>query len=477
MGVNFAEGGRAFSNPDRSFANLDPGLIASLVTATADFALLIDREGVVTDIAMRQDVCPPDVYRNWIDRPFVDIVTSESRLKAKRLLGDIDRQNETRREINHAIPGAPDLPVSYTILPLERDRGCVALGRDLRSVSDLQQRLISAQLSYEHEAERLRTVEAQYRILFETGAAWHLVVDPATRTLVEANAAARNGLGAANPKGMSVETLFAKTSLEDFDRMIAGAYSSGQTVQGMLRWRASEGDAAPVAVRFFRHLGQSRLSLQIGTALPATAASQARDAENLLGELVCASPDAMVVLDDAMRVRTANQSYLDLVQAPDLAQIIDQDQSDRIGHRGVEMRVLRNAIDNQGTVRSLSTTMRPDHGMPVPIEIGGSAFETEDGRHYGLVIRRSERGALPQAGQAAPEMRPANDMVGLIGQMPLREIVRDTTDIIERLCIEAALELTGDNRASAAELLGLSRQALYTKLRRFGIIGEAGEAR
>ena len=31
------------------------------------------------------------------------------------------------------------------------------------------------------------------------------------------------------------------------------------------------------------------------------------------------------------------------------------------------------------------------------------------------------------------------------------------------------LELTGDNRASAAEMLGLSRQSLYSKLRRFGL--------
>ena len=35
--------------------------------------------------------------------------------------------------------------------------------------------------------------------------------------------------------------------------------------------------------------------------------------------------------------------------------------------------------------------------------------------------------------------------------------------------IEAALKLTQDNRAAAAELLGLSRQSLYTKLRRFDI--------
>ena len=41
--------------------------------------------------------------------------------------------------------------------------------------------------------------------------------------------------------------------------------------------------------------------------------------------------------------------------------------------------------------------------------------------------------------------------------------------MIERLCIEAALELTGDNRASAAEVLGLSRQSLYSKLHRHGL--------
>ena len=40
--------------------------------------------------------------------------------------------------------------------------------------------------------------------------------------------------------------------------------------------------------------------------------------------------------------------------------------------------------------------------------------------------------------------------------------------------IEAALALTRDNRASAAEMLGLSRQSLYVKLRRYGIQDPAG---
>jgi DNA-binding NtrC family response regulator len=63
----------------------------------------------------------------------------------------------------------------------------------------------------------------------------------------------------------------------------------------------------------------------------------------------------------------------------------------------------------------------------------------------------------------------------LIGRVPLRDLVREATDVIEKLSIEAALELTGDNRASAAEMLGLSRQSLYVKLRRFGLAEHAAE--
>ena len=64
-------------------------------------------------------------------------------------------------------------------------------------------------------------------------------------------------------------------------------------------------------------------------------------------------------------------------------------------------------------------------------------------------------------------------MKELIGRVSLKEMVRESTDMIEKLCIEAALDLTGDNRASAAEMLGLSRQSLYVKLRRYGMADDS----
>ena len=65
--------------------------------------------------------------------------------------------------------------------------------------------------------------------------------------------------------------------------------------------------------------------------------------------------------------------------------------------------------------------------------------------------------------------------INLFSSFYFTEIVRESTDLIERLCIEAALQYTSDNRASAAEILGLSRQSLYSKLHRHGLGNLPGE--
>jgi DNA-binding NtrC family response regulator len=56
-----------------------------------------------------------------------------------------------------------------------------------------------------------------------------------------------------------------------------------------------------------------------------------------------------------------------------------------------------------------------------------------------------------------------------IGKTPLRKLVDETTSVVERHHIKAALDLTNGNRTAAAEILGLSRQSLYAKLNRYGL--------
>jgi len=65
------------------------------------------------------------------------------------------------------------------------------------------------------------------------------------------------------------------------------------------------------------------------------------------------------------------------------------------------------------------------------------------------------------------EMR---SVIELIGNQTLKDIVAKTTDVVEKMCIETAVELTSNNRVAAAEMLGLSRQSLYVKLRKYDLL-------
>jgi DNA-binding NtrC family response regulator len=88
---------------------------------------------------------------------------------------------------------------------------------------------------------------------------------------------------------------------------------------------------------------------------------------------------------------------------------------------------------------------------------------------FGFALHPISRQKAAQGKQVHGLLRSVDEFTKLVGKVPLKELVRESTDIIERLCIEAALQINGDNRAGAAEMLGLSRQSLYVKLHRYGI--------
>jgi transcriptional regulator PpsR len=121
-------------------------------------------------------------------------------------------------------------------------------------------------------------------------------------------------------------------------------------------------------------------------------------------------------------------------------------------------------------VRLFATTLRSGLGAETEVEISAVSVPEGDAPCLAFSIRSVGRRLAPLAARVGRELpRSVDQLTELIGRVPLKDIVRETADVIERLCIEAALKLTGDNRASAAEMLGLSRQSLYVKLHRYGM--------
>lgn len=109
---------------------------------------------------------------------------------------------------------------------------------------------------------------------------------------------------------------------------------------------------------------------------------------------------------------------------------------------------------NHPSLRGVDVSM-----MYSTIRLGG-----DDGRNVAVGRRLGT-----QSRTARDLPRSVDQVTELIGPISLKQLVREATDVIELRCIEAALELTGDNRASAAEMLGLSRQSFYVKMRRHGL--------
>ena len=187
-----------FDSPESFLAGLDARTTASLISAAADIALIIDEHGVIQDMAFGSDELKHG-HVGWLGQPWLDTVTVESRPKVEEMLKEATGQGSAKwRHINHPGIDRVDLALLYTIVPLSREAGAhrsVAFGRDLRAQVALQQRLVSAQLSMERDYWRLRHVETRYRLLFQVAAEAVLILDATTEKLEEANPAAFKLLG------------------------------------------------------------------------------------------------------------------------------------------------------------------------------------------------------------------------------------------------------------------------------------------
>jgi len=179
-----------------------------------------------------------------------------------------------------------------------------------------------------------------------------------------------------------------------------------------------------------------------------------------------------------MRILRANAAFVELVDAASEEQLGGHSLTRFLGRPGIDLDLIAGQMEKDGVARNVTSVVRNLSGTAEePVEISAVATGDDkqgDARHFGFVIRPVGRRLREVAGAGEDLPRSVEELTDLVGRMPLKDIVRESTDLIERLCIEAALLYTSDNRASAAEILGLSRQSLYSKLNRYGL-GKQGE--
>ena len=469
---------KQFAAPGKSLAGLDADAAASVITAASDVALILDREGVIRDVAFGSEELSREDYGRWLGQRWADTVTLESRPKIEALLQDAAAKVTPRwRQVNHPSARGADVPVVYSAIQIGDQGRVVAMGRDLRSVAALQQRLVEAQQSMERDYWKLRHVETRYRLLFQMASEAVLIVDAATLKVLEANPAAISLLGANERRmvGRPFFDAFDAASVQPLETLLSGVRVAGRADD--VRARLAEGRREfLVSASLFRHENASLFLVRL-SPLPAdsrqTVPSRSRDA--LLSQAVDNGPDAVVVTAPDGRIVAANPAFVELAQLTTEEQARGESLERWLGRPGVDLNVMIANLRQHGTVRLFATSLRGEQGTTADVEISAAAVPGGDPPSFAFTLRDVGR-RLPADARAGRDLpRSVEQLTELVGRVPLKELVREATDLIERLCIEAALELTRDNRASAAEMLGLSRQSLYVKLRRYGL-GDLADA-
>lgn len=456
-----------FRAPKASLGDLDAEVAAELIAAAAEIALIVSPDGIIRDVAFGAEGLAEEGFDAWIGQAWADTVTAESRPKIEELLNGARARADPRwRQVNHASRRGPDIPIRYRAMLAGTQQTVVAIGRDLRVMAALQQRLIEAQLGMEREYSRLRSAETRYRLLFHVTSEAVLILDADTLKVVEANPAAAGLLGKSFGRtvGRRVLELFDPGSAQALQALVAAARAAGRAEDMEVRLT---GSSAPVvlAASSFRQENAAFVLLRMRRR----AGSQAGGAESRLLKLVGSLPDGFVVTTPDRRIVSANQAFLNLAQVSREEQAIGEPLDRWLGRSALDFNVLIASLKEHGSVRNFPTILRSEHGSRDDIEITAVAVLHGEDPCFGFVLRTPGRRppADPRATRELP--RSVEQLKELIGRVPLKDLVRETTEVIERLCIEAALELTGDNRASAAQMLGLSRQSLYVKLRRYGL--------
>ena len=468
---------RPFGAPESTLGTLGADALGGLLTVANDITLIVDEHGVVRDLSSSIEDQPgdaPGVPDAWIGRALIDIVAIESRPKIESMLRDVVSSGVTAprwRQINALLEGGVGLPLAVAAVPIGGGRSLVC-GRDLRAIAALQQRLVEAQQAMERDYWKFRHAETRYRHLFQVASEAVLVVDATTQKVLEANPAAARLVGDGAAQGLVGQSFplgMDARSAEGINNLLAGVRATGRAESARAELLDGRGEVA-VSVSMYRQDRTTHFVVRLSAAQPDAAGTDvAPSTSAMLLKLVQTAPDCLVVTDIDGRVISANAAFIELAQMTTEEQVRGETLDRWLGRTGVDLSVLISNLRQRGAVRLFATTLRGEYGAVTDVEISATMVPHGERPFLGFTIRDVGRRLTGEARSKRELPRSVGQLTELVGRVPLKDIVGETTDLIEQLCIEAALELTHDNRASAAEMLGLSRQSLYVKLRRYGV--------
>lgn len=430
-----------------------------------DVTLVLDWDGIIRDATVSATI-GLEGLDGWLGRHWTDTVSEPAGEQVRRMVADArDRGVSAFLQINQRFPSGLEMPIEYTTVRLGGQAGLIAIGKSQQPVQELQTRLVAAQQAREQDYWKLREIETRSRLLFDASSEAVLVISAADLRIIEANPAAIRELGLA--PGWDFAQEIAPRDRAAFLELLARAREHGRT-PGVLTHLGAAGTPRLLRVSLMAGEPEPAFLIQLASATPEPGRNLPRATPPRTDELLEALPDAFVVCDADGLVRRANRAFLDLAQSATEAAVLGEPLGRWLATPGEDAALLLRTLREHGELRLFATTLTGILGTEVAVEISATTTSKGGPLAMGLMIRDVGRRLKPQ--DPSDELRGAlGEALREMGRLPLPVLVRNTSAVVERACIEQALREAGGNRTAAADALGLSRQSLYAKLERYGL--------
>lgn len=433
----------------RVLGEADPEVIARMIAFVAEVAVVVDPQDRVRDVTISNDLDTPLDTESWRGRLFSDLVVPESAAAAQSLLATTRAESRTdSQEIVHPSPYG-QVRVRYAAAASGREGDVILIG----SPSRMHRRAAWSS-------------ENLFRSLWEFGADAMLVLDGSTGQIRDGNHAAAAILGESpdNLRRYRLIDMLDPAWRAEVSTRLRGVLSSGRPDRMIAVPKHSEAERVILTLEPSR--GEER-GLVVARFLQADDGETADGIASSLPQLIRESPDPVVLVDRGGTLVWTNDAFLAAVGAPAAPLAIGQRIDEFLKSKtDPDMSTLLETTVSQGRVaveglwlEGLSTPAVPVDAMLVHVSEGSLPC-------FGLVLRI--KSDVTGARDASTSLD-LSGLTDLVGRTPLKDLVQTTTDVVEKMCVEAALRLTGNNRSAAARALGLSRQAFYLKLKRLGL--------
>ncbi len=442
----------------------------------SDLAVLRGGDGSIRGISVNPDCPSLGTLDHWVGRQLSDFIDADSQVKLARRIEEMQRDPQSKPrslELNHIDNATWEFPIRYSLHRVRGGSDILMLGRDMQPIAEVQQRLLKEQMARERDLQRLRSERTFYRVVLEASETAMVLVEPDKGKIRDLNVAAANMLGT------KVEALAGNAFAQAFEGRRRGELmealqnaAASEEVTGVEVVARRNGRVVVLYPDYFRAAGELFLLCSLDPIDDKSAAGP--EVAQSLATLFATSSDGIVLTDSKGLVREANEAFLTMTDAAQLRDVRDRSLADFLSRGGVDLKLILEAAAMKGRLRSYSAQLVGVVGSRVSVDISAARLTYRGGDlGFGCILRDVSPTDVPNdhGGAAVAVSDDAmRNVMDLVGTASLKELVTATSDVIEKLCIETAVQLTGNNRVAAAEMLGLSRQSLYVKLRKHGLL-------